>query len=157
MLHLDYHEWLLIALASLVLLGITNVCYFCCRCFRKKKLCSCFRKKKLSRAESKSPNVDDSVPLGAAATETHTIEVQGMAEVIISLQELRKSTNNFSSANVIGEGVPALVYNGEHIGIKVFVKYMVSKEGKITNEHQIKQFESEIVALLKVDIAILFL
>lgn len=148
MQYLGYHEWLVIAIAALILLVIGIVCFSCFCSFRRRKLCSCFRKKKL--------NITENLPVGGgASSETHTIEMQGgtqMAEVnvIISLQDLRSATNNFSGENVIGKGGSAVVYKGVYNGIPVAVKRMVSHGGEITSEHQVKQFESEIVSLSKV-------
>ncbi|CAL8992041.1 unnamed protein product [Prunus brigantina] len=68
--------------------------------------------------------------------------------VAISIEVLRKATNNFSEDNILGRGGFGVVYKGElHDGTRIAVKRMecvaVSTEG-------MKEFEAEIAFLAKV-------
>ncbi|KAM7486154.1 hypothetical protein LguiA_002163 [Lonicera macranthoides] len=68
--------------------------------------------------------------------------------VVISIQEVRQVTNNFSEDNILGRGGFGVVYKGEwQDGTKIAVKRM---ETGVMGTEGMKQFQAEIAALTKV-------
>ncbi|XP_022734003.1 receptor protein kinase TMK1-like [Durio zibethinus] len=78
-------------------------------------------------------------------SDVHMVEAGNM---VISIQVLRKVTNNFSEENVLGRGGFGTVYKGElHDGTKIAVKRM---ESGVVSEKGLAEFKSEIAVLTKV-------
>lgn len=76
---------------------------------------------------------------------THVIEA---GSLVISVQVLRKATNNFASENELGRGGFGVVYKGElEDGTHIAVKRM---EGGVISSKALDEFQSEIVVLSKV-------
>lgn len=76
---------------------------------------------------------------------SHVIEA---GSLVISVQVLRKVTNNFSSENELGRGGFGVVYRGElDDGTKIAVKRM---EGGVISSKALDEFQSEIAVLSKV-------
>ncbi|KAG5556442.1 hypothetical protein RHGRI_006890 [Rhododendron griersonianum] len=77
--------------------------------------------------------------------ESHVIEA---GNLIISVQVLRKVTNNFAPENELGRGGFGVVYKGElDDGTKIAVKRM---ESGVINSKALDEFQSEIAVLSKV-------
>ncbi|XP_058196171.1 receptor protein kinase TMK1-like [Rhododendron vialii] len=76
---------------------------------------------------------------------THVIE---SGNLVISVQVLRKVTNNFAPENELGRGGFGVVYKGElEDGTQIAVKRM---EGGVISSKALDEFQSEIVVLSKV-------
>ena len=85
------------------------------------------------------------IPSSSSPGEIHMVEAGNM---LISIQVLRNVTNNFSEANILGQGGFGTVYKGElHDGTKIAVKRMES--GTIGTKG-LTEFKSEIAVLTKV-------
>ncbi|CAD5166934.1 unnamed protein product [Musa acuminata subsp. malaccensis] len=80
----------------------------------------------------------------AGSTGSYMVEAQGMH---ISIQSLRRATNNFSEDNVLGRGGFGIVYKGDHNGTLIAVKRnqcdLMGKKGQ-------EEFKAEIDVLKKV-------
>ncbi|CAL9056379.1 receptor-like kinase TMK4 [Musa acuminata AAA Group] len=81
---------------------------------------------------------------GADSASAYVGEAQGM---YMSIQNLRKATNNFSEENILGRGGFGVVYKGDHNGTLIAVKRnQCDVMGKKGNE----EFKAEIDVLRKV-------
>ncbi|KAL2945564.1 Receptor-like kinase TMK3 [Bienertia sinuspersici] len=80
-----------------------------------------------------------------ANSDSHVLE---SGNLVISVQVLRKVTNNFSPENQLGRGGFGVVYKGElGNGTKIAVKRM---ESGVINTKQLDEFQAEIAVLSKV-------
>ncbi|KAL9235410.1 hypothetical protein vseg_010169 [Gypsophila vaccaria] len=81
----------------------------------------------------------------SGVTNSHVIE---SGNLVISVQVLRKVTNNFTEENLLGRGGFGSVYKGElGDGTKIAVKRM---EAGVINNKQLDEFQAEIAVLSKV-------
>ncbi|KAK4751918.1 hypothetical protein SAY87_020716 [Trapa incisa] len=77
-----------------------------------------------------------------------SIQMVEAGNTVISIQVLKNVTNNFSEANILGQGGFGTVYRGElHDGTKIAVKRM---EGGVIAGKGLTEFKSEIAVLTKV-------
>ncbi|KAH9627409.1 hypothetical protein KSS87_012059 [Heliosperma pusillum] len=81
----------------------------------------------------------------SGVTNSHVIE---SGNLVISVQVLRKVTDNFDEENLLGRGGFGAVYKGELVdGTKIAVKRM---EAGVINSKQLDEFQAEIAVLSKV-------
>ncbi|KAK4788430.1 hypothetical protein SAY86_019749 [Trapa natans] len=150
------------ALFLIFVLGLSGFCFY------KKK------QKRFTRVQSPNAMVihprhsggsdNDSVKITVAGSsvslgprsDVHTIHGSEQGDIqmveagnmVISIQVLKNVTNNFSEANILGQGGFGTVYKGElHDGTKIAVKRM---EGGVISGKGLAEFKSEIAVLTKV-------
>lgn len=83
-----------------------------------------------------------------STSETSDIQMVEAGNMVISIQVLKNVTNNFSEANILGQGGFGTVYKGElHDGTKIAVKRM---ESGVLAGKGLAEFKSEIAVLTKV-------
>ncbi|KAK9734617.1 hypothetical protein RND81_04G152200 [Saponaria officinalis] len=158
---------LVAAIVAVVLLGVLMIVFyvFCC----KKKNKATVETPGSVVAHPKDPdNLDDVVKVAisrndtgsvftrtasssgsgdsnSGVTNSHLIE---SGNLVISVQVLRKVTNNFTEENLLGRGGFGSVYKGElGDGTKIAVKRM---EAGVINSKQLDEFQAEIAVLSKV-------